>query len=189
MALTAGRWARGGCPVELLVGAFVERIHAEDEGGRLVARGVSWRDAHTGAVSSEAAHVVVLAAGAVESPRLWLSSGLPDPNGWVGRGLTYHHPEILIRVMPFYTGGSKGPRLGRPGRLSWARVDVPAPGGAGPRGRATSRSASAEGSLVAEQCVAAPCRRSTGTAPVPRSQPGSEPMPRLSRTPRRSELS
>lgn len=40
--------------------------------------------------------VVVLAAGSVESPRVALRSGLPDPTGKIGRGLT-DHPAFFSR--------------------------------------------------------------------------------------------
>jgi hypothetical protein len=63
-----------------------------------------------------------MAGGCVESPRLWLSSGLPNPNDWVGRGFTDHHFDWLIGEMPFYTGSSKGPG-------SSARCDFPGRGG------------------------------------------------------------
>jgi choline dehydrogenase-like flavoprotein len=40
--------------------------------------------------------VVVVAAGSLESPRIALRSGLPDPNGKIGRGLT-DHPAFFSR--------------------------------------------------------------------------------------------
>jgi choline dehydrogenase-like flavoprotein len=121
MALTADRWSRHGRPIELITDAFVERILVDRHGNGLRARGVMWRDDKTGLQTQEEARVVVLAAGAIETPRLWLGSGLPDPNGWVGRGCTYHHPQVLAGVMPFYTGASKGPG-------SAARADIPGRG-------------------------------------------------------------
>lgn len=39
---------------------------------------------------------IVLAAGSLESPRIALRSGLPDPNGKIGRGLT-DHPAFFSR--------------------------------------------------------------------------------------------
>lgn len=33
---------------------------------------------------------IVMAGGAMETPRLWFNSGLPD-NPWIGRGLTNHY--------------------------------------------------------------------------------------------------
>ena len=121
MALTADAWHRGGKAATLVPNAFVTRIDSASEGSSTVARGVTWQDTATGAVQSEEAKVVVLAAGCVEGPRLWLQSGLPNPNDWVGRGLTDHHLDWVIGVMPYYTGSSKGAN-------SSARIDVPGRG-------------------------------------------------------------
>lgn len=63
------------------------------------ARGVEYRDTWRGTTGSVDADVVVLAAGCIETPRLWLNSGLPD-NGWVGRGLTTHWFDIVHGVFP-----------------------------------------------------------------------------------------
>jgi choline dehydrogenase-like flavoprotein len=91
---------------------------------------VTWRDTVTGELTTEDAQVVVLAGGAIETPRLWLNSGLPNPNDWIGRGLTDHHPDLVVGLMPFDTGTSRGPASG-------ARADFPGRGclfvaGAGP---------------------------------------------------------
>ncbi len=69
---------------------FTTKILAEDvpnEGLRAV--GVQIRDSWTGEMEELRAKVVVMAAGAIETPRLWLNSGLPD-NPWVGRGMVNH---------------------------------------------------------------------------------------------------
>jgi hypothetical protein len=63
-----------------------------------------------------------MAGGCTEDPRLWLNSGLPDPNGWVGRGYTDHYFDWVIGVFDEYTGSSKG--VG-----SSARCDFPGHGG------------------------------------------------------------
>jgi choline dehydrogenase-like flavoprotein len=118
MALTADAWSREGKRVELVADAFVTRIESDGE----VARGVTWRDVNTGEEKTEDAKVVVMAAGCTETPRLWLNSGLPNPNDWVGRGYTDHHFDWLIGVLPRYTGSSKGPG-------SAARCDFPGRGG------------------------------------------------------------
>lgn len=129
MALTADRWSPGGKPITLVADAFAYRVETDVVGGRLVARGISWRIGATGQVHTEEARVVVLAAGAIETPRLWLNSGLPDPNGWVGRGLTDHYPDVVGGVMPFETGASKGPgsaaRADFPGRGSFENAGAP----------------------------------------------------------------
>ncbi len=122
MALTADRWAPGGRAVTLVPDAFATRIHTERRGGELVARAVTWRDTQSGDTHTEEAQVVVLAGGCVEDPRLWLNSGLPDPNGWVGRGFTDHFFDWVIGLFDDYTGNSAG--VG-----SSARADYPGRGG------------------------------------------------------------
>jgi choline dehydrogenase-like flavoprotein len=122
MALTADRWARGGRAVTLVSNAFATRIHTERRGGELVARAVTWRNTQSGDTHTEAAQVVVMAGGCVEDPRLWRNSGLPDPNGWVGRGFTDHFFDWVIGLFDEYTGNSAG--VG-----SSARADYPGRGG------------------------------------------------------------
>ena len=118
MALTADIWVPGGNAAQLIANAFVTRIHTAQEGGESVARAVSWRDTVSGLTHTEEARVIVMAGGCIESPRLWLNSGLPNPNGWVGAGLTDHAFDWLIGVMPYDTGSSKG-------AASAARADFP----------------------------------------------------------------
>jgi choline dehydrogenase-like flavoprotein len=115
MALTADLWAAHGKPVSLITDAFVQRVTTDSTG---VARSVTWRLGKTGELVTEEARVIVLAGGGVETPRLWLNSGLPNPNDWVGRGLTDHFVDLVIGVTPSYTGSSKGPQ-------SAARIDYP----------------------------------------------------------------
>jgi choline dehydrogenase-like flavoprotein len=122
MALTADAWHRGGKPATLITDAFVTKVVTAGEGGETVAKGVQWMDSKTGDTHSEDAKVVVMAGGCTENPRLWLNSGLPNPNDWVGRGYTDHHFDWVIGVMPYYTGSSKGPG-------SAARCDFPSHGG------------------------------------------------------------
>jgi hypothetical protein len=122
MMLTADAWQQGGRAATLQTDAYVTRIVSAQEGGRTVARGVTWRDVNTGEEHTEEAKVVVLAGGCVESPRLWLNSELPNPNDWVGRGFTDHYFDWVIGLMPDYTGSSKGPGSG-------ARADFPGQGG------------------------------------------------------------
>lgn len=114
MALTADLWMRGGKAITLVTDAFATRITAESG----VARSVTWRIGQTGVAVTEEAKVIVLAAGGVETPRLWLNSGLPNPNDWVGRGLTDHFVDLVVGVMPFETKSSHGPQSG-------ARIDYP----------------------------------------------------------------
>jgi hypothetical protein len=62
-----------------------------------------------------------MAGGTTETPRLWLNSGLPDPNGWVGRGYTDHFIDGVTGLFDFDTGSSRGPS-------SAARCDFPGRG-------------------------------------------------------------
>jgi len=98
--------------------------------GALHAVGVRFRDTWTGEIGELTAQTIVMAAGCVESPRLWINSGLPD-NGWVGRGLTNHCFD--------WVGGVFDERdllntIGFPavypyiGHTSGARVDIPGTG-------------------------------------------------------------
>jgi choline dehydrogenase-like flavoprotein len=125
MALTANRWTRHGKAITLVPNAFAVEIHT-DAAGQVT--GVTWRDTITGALTTEDAKVVVLSAGALESPRLWLNSNLPNPNDWVGRGLTDHHFDLVIGLLPFDGGTSRGPssaaRADFPGRGSLEQVGV-----------------------------------------------------------------
>jgi choline dehydrogenase-like flavoprotein len=116
MALTADLWA-GGKAVSLVADAFAVRVAVTGP----ATRAVTWRVGATGEFLTEEARVVVMAAGAIETPRLWLNSGLPNPNGQVGRGLTDHHPDSIMGVFPFDTNGSRGP-------ASNARADFPGRG-------------------------------------------------------------
>lgn len=114
MALTADLWA-GGKAVTLISDAFAVSINTDENSE---ARSVTWRIGTSGERVTEEAQVIVLACGAIETPRLWLNSGLPNPNDWVGRGLTEHFLDSVIGVMPFPTESSKGPG-------STVRVDFP----------------------------------------------------------------
>lgn len=122
MALTADLWKRGAKAVTLLTDAFATRITTATEGSAAVAREVTWRDTRSGQVATEEAKVVVMAGGCTENPRLWLNSGLPNPNDWVGRGYTDHYFDWVIGVLDRYTGSSKGPG-------SNVRMDYPSRGG------------------------------------------------------------
>ncbi|KWT56964.1 oxidoreductase [Streptomyces albus subsp. albus] len=117
MALTADVWSPGGRAAELITDAFVTRIHTEAG----AATGVTWRTGATGDSHREDARVVVLSGGCTENPRLWHNSGLPDPNGWVGRGLTDHHLDFVVGVFDRDVGNSRGAG-------SAARCDFPGRG-------------------------------------------------------------
>ena len=121
MMLTADAWAQGGKPVELITDAYVHRIHVDRSTAIPKATGVTF-ELPGGAKHREEAKVIVLAGGSVESPRLWLNSGLPNPNDWVGRGFTDHHLDWVFGIFDEYTGSSKG-------ASSSARADFPGYGG------------------------------------------------------------
>lgn len=110
MALTADLWKPGGRAITLKSDAYVTKIRTERRWGRRmqVATGVEWRDVNTGEHFSEDAKVVVMAGGCLENPRLWKNSNLPDPNGWVGRGLTDHALDWVVGIFDHDVGGAKG---------------------------------------------------------------------------------
>jgi choline dehydrogenase-like flavoprotein len=112
MALTADRWTHGRAAT-LVPDAFAVRVTADG-----AALSVTWRNTRTGALTTEEGKVVVLAAGPLETPRLWLNSGLPNPNDQVGRGLTDHYLDFVVGRFPRHTGSSKG-------ATSAARADFP----------------------------------------------------------------
>ena len=114
MALTADLWSQRGRPITLLSDAFATKINCDSDS---IARSVTWRAGATGGVLTEEAKVIVLACSTVENPRLWLNSGLPNPNGWIGQGLTDHFVEVVTGVMPFDTGSTRGP--GSNGRIDY----------------------------------------------------------------------
>ena len=59
------------------------------------ATGVKFRDTWSGKTTKVQAEIVVLAAGAIETPRLWKNADLPE-NKWVGRGLTIHFGDNIM---------------------------------------------------------------------------------------------
>jgi choline dehydrogenase-like flavoprotein len=118
MALTCDLWSRHGKAVTLISDAFATRVHVDAASN---ARAVTWRNSRTGEAHTEEAKVVVLSCGAVETPRLWLNSGLPNRYGWVGQGLTDHFVDVVTGVMPFDTGSTRGPG-------SNGRIDFPGKG-------------------------------------------------------------
>jgi choline dehydrogenase-like flavoprotein len=143
MALTADAWAPGARAVTLLPDSFVTRVHTERRNGRPAATGVTWRDTASGDEHREDARVVVLAGGCTETPRLWLNSGLPDANGWVGRGYTDHFFDMVVGRFDRDTGNTRGP-------ASSARCDFPGYGalenvGSPPSGEAFSMTLSDSG--------------------------------------------
>lgn len=116
LALATGR-------VEIRPNTFVTRIIAEPTlAGTMKIRGVATRDTWTGEVDVIEAPVVVMAAGAIETPRLWLQSGLPDPSGTAGAGMTIHFYDWITGIFPFDVDQHIG-------QSSAARFDFPGLGG------------------------------------------------------------
>lgn len=76
--------------IEIRPNSFVIEVLTEkDKNGDLQAIGVITRDTWTGETTELRANIIVMAAGTIETPRLWLNSKLPE-NPWVGRGLVNH---------------------------------------------------------------------------------------------------
>jgi len=84
--------------VEVRPNTFVTKILTEEdlEEG-LHAVGVLYRDTWTGETGELRARVVVMAAGSIETPRLWLNSKLPE-NAWVGKGLVNHWFDCVAGI-------------------------------------------------------------------------------------------
>ncbi len=119
--------ATGNCQVR--PNAFVTQIlTAEDSQQGVYASGVIYKDTWTGESTQLNARVVVMSAGGIETPRLWLNSGLPE-NPWVGKGLTNHwfdtvsgifDEKVLMDILGVsdikpYTGQNSAGRLDIPG--------------------------------------------------------------------------
>ena len=114
--------------VEIRPNTFVTKIltQGDQEGQKAV--GVRCRDTWTGEISDIKSKVVVMAAGTIETPRLWLNSKLPY-NPWVGKGLTCHwfdtvsgifDEKVLMNIVGVpsvepYAGQSSAARFDYPG--------------------------------------------------------------------------
>ncbi|HEY6426342.1 MAG TPA: GMC family oxidoreductase N-terminal domain-containing protein, partial [Acidimicrobiales bacterium] len=123
----AGSWAPHGKQVTLIPNAFATQISNTVVNGAPRATAVTWRDTVSGAFTTEEATLIVLAGGTTENPRLWLNSGLPNPNGWVGGGYTDHYFEWLVGVFENDTFSTRG--VGSSARRL-ARARRPGAGGA-----------------------------------------------------------
>jgi choline dehydrogenase-like flavoprotein len=92
-----------GCPIMARVGGLAPLRRALLAGAELrpesnviaitfsgtTVTGVVWVDS-SGHRHNESADLIVLATNAIESPRLALLSGLPDPNDMIGRDMMFH---------------------------------------------------------------------------------------------------
>ncbi|WP_143319502.1 GMC family oxidoreductase N-terminal domain-containing protein [Clostridium sp. HBUAS56010] len=84
--------------VEVMPNTFAVKINTAQEGTQgLSAQSVTVRNTWTGEVRELKARVIVMAAGAIETPRLWLNSQLPE-NEWVGKGLTTHMMDCVSGI-------------------------------------------------------------------------------------------
>ncbi|MFD1361307.1 GMC family oxidoreductase N-terminal domain-containing protein [Lentibacillus salinarum] len=107
---------------------FVTKVLTEyNASGHQQATGVRIRDTWTGEMEELRAKAVVMAAGCVETPRLWLNSDLPY-NPWVGRGLTNHYMDMVTgtfdedTLMAIVGSSTTNPFAGH---TSAARLDYP----------------------------------------------------------------
>jgi choline dehydrogenase-like flavoprotein len=110
--------ATGRC--EVVADAFATRILVQAGRARPRAAGVRWRETRSGTVREAYCAAVVLAAGAIESPRLWLNSGLPD-SGAVGRYLTCHYQDVVTGFFDDATHPDVG-------QVTMAKADFPGSG-------------------------------------------------------------
>ena len=84
--------------VEVRPNTFVTKIlTADDTMEGVHAVGVLYRNTWTGETGELRAQVVVMAAGGIETPRLWLNSQLPE-NSWVGKGLVNHWFDCVAGI-------------------------------------------------------------------------------------------
>jgi choline dehydrogenase-like flavoprotein len=115
--------------VEIRPNTFVTKILTEDDSTEgLHAVGILYRDTWTGETGELRAKVIVMAAGGVETPRLWLNSGLPE-NEWVGKGMINHwfdsvagifDEQVLMNILGVsdvkpYVGQNAAARFDYPG--------------------------------------------------------------------------
>jgi gluconate 2-dehydrogenase alpha chain len=85
--------------------SYVERVLVDGTGRR--ARGVRYLDA-AGDAHTVTARVVVVAAGAFETPRLLLRSEVANSSGLVGRHLMFHFQTFVVGSFPFRLHAHRG---------------------------------------------------------------------------------
>lgn len=115
--------------VEIRPNAFVTKILTEESSEEGIhAVGVLYRNTWTGEIKELRSAIVVMAAGGIESPRLWLNSKLPE-NEWVGKGLVNHwfdnisgvfDEDVLMNILGVphikpYVGQNSAARFDFPG--------------------------------------------------------------------------
>jgi len=113
--------------VEVRPNTFVTKILTETVNKEQRAVGVRYKDSWTGETGEFKAKVIVIAAGSIETPRLWLNSKLPS-NPWVGKGITSHWFDTVSGVfdekvlMNIFGVPDAGPFKGQ---TSGSRFDYP----------------------------------------------------------------
>ena len=101
--------ARGS--VEVRTQAVASRVHVDNETGRVShIEYKAYEDPSSGAHTTHTvrARIFVLAANAVETPRLMLASGLPSSSGLMGRNLMDHAYLLAWAQMPEVVGTMRG---------------------------------------------------------------------------------
>lgn len=104
---------------EFRTGVFATRLLTEQRRDGTRIRGVRYRD-EAGRIHEQDAAVVVLAAGAIESARLWLASEITDDT-IAGRYLTTHWFDYVTGVLPYDIDPSAG-------QTSMVRAEFPGEG-------------------------------------------------------------
>jgi choline dehydrogenase-like flavoprotein len=90
--------ALGTGNVEIRPNSFVIKVLTEENATEGIhATGVVTRNTWSGEINEFRAKVIVMSAGAIETPRLWLNSQLPE-NPWVGKGLTNHWFDSITGI-------------------------------------------------------------------------------------------
>ncbi|MBM7691488.1 choline dehydrogenase-like flavoprotein [Peribacillus deserti] len=127
--------------VEIRPNLFTYKVISENdpkEGIRAI--GVKVRNTWSGEREDLYANCIIMAAGSIESPRLWLNSALPY-NNWIGRGLVNHNMDMVTGIFNRkelihtigktdinpYTGHNSGARFDYPG-LGSIQVNGASPG-------------------------------------------------------------
>jgi choline dehydrogenase-like flavoprotein len=98
--------------VDLLTQAVASKVHVDAETGRVTEIGYKrYHDAdaieHT--IGTARGTVFVLAANAIENPRLMLASSLPGSSGLMGRNLMDHAYLLTWGLLPEVAGTFRGP--------------------------------------------------------------------------------
>lgn len=97
--------------VELLSQAVASRVIVDPETGRVTGIEVKlYKDPNSSSYETTILHgaIYVVAANAIETPRLMLASGLPDTSGLLGRNLMDHAYLLSWALMPQVCGTMRG---------------------------------------------------------------------------------